>query len=158
MRQAPSDAAGRLGSHATDAAPFTLAEPAPDAELLAVTEGELEALLAHHAAAADLLGLPRRCAPLGKEQVGIDAEAVGMLLPALVVEIARRVVLGVDDGLHWPGPLPWSLSGLGRRGVQCDAEVQLRRCNYITVIVAYHITFAQARIFAIPCSTSVSAD
>src|SRR5688572_27810599 len=47
------------GPLAADAAPLALAHPAPDAELLAVGQGVLEALGPHHAALADLLGLPR---------------------------------------------------------------------------------------------------
>src|SRR5688572_2267655 len=64
------------GSLAPEPAAFALAHAAPDAELLAVLERELEALLTHHAPPADLLGLSRRRTPLGEEQVGIDAEAV----------------------------------------------------------------------------------
>ena len=52
-------------------------------------EGELEALLAHDAAAADLLGLARRRAPLGEEEVGVDTEAVGLVLPTVIARIGR---------------------------------------------------------------------
>src|SRR5207248_5059329 len=48
------------GPLATDAAPLTLAHAAPDPELLSVGQGVLEALLAHDAAPADLLGLTGR--------------------------------------------------------------------------------------------------
>ena len=64
-----------------DAAPLPLGQPAPDAELLAVREGELEAVLPHHAAPTDLLGLPGGRSPLGEEQIGVDAQAVGLVLP-----------------------------------------------------------------------------
>ena len=38
---------------------------------------------AHHAAAADLLGLPRRRATLGEEQIGVDAQTVGLVVPSI---------------------------------------------------------------------------
>ena len=69
------------GPLAAEAAALPLAHAAPDAELLAVGERVLEAVLAHDAAAADLLGLPGGRTPLGEEQVGVDAEAVGVVLP-----------------------------------------------------------------------------
>ncbi len=50
---------------------------------------ELEAVLAHDAAAADLLGLPGRRSPLREEEVGIDAQAVGVVLPAVLLGIGR---------------------------------------------------------------------
>ena len=69
------------GPLAADAATLALAHPAPDAELLAVRQGVLEAVLTDDAASADLLGLPRGRPTLGEEQVRIDAEAVGVVLP-----------------------------------------------------------------------------
>src|SRR5262249_21687144 len=64
-------AAGQ-GPLAAEAATLPLAEPVPNAELLAVHEGVLEAILPHHAPPADGLGLSRRSAALRKEQVGVD--------------------------------------------------------------------------------------
>ena len=49
-RSGGGGAAGGLGPLAADAAPLTLGQPAPDAELLAVGQGVLEAVLAHDAA------------------------------------------------------------------------------------------------------------
>ena len=72
---------------APDATAFPLAHAAPDAELLAVDQRVLEAVLTHDATPADLLGLAGGRAPLGKEQVGIDSEAVGVLLPALGFDV-----------------------------------------------------------------------
>ena len=86
---------------ATDAATLTLAHAAPDAELLAVGERVLEALHAHDATAADLFGLARRSAALGEEQVRVDAEAVGVVLPAAVLRIERGL-----DALHRCGLPP----------------------------------------------------
>ena len=61
---------------------FTLGQPAPDPELLAVGQCVLEAVLAHHTAPADLLRLAGRCTPLGEEKVRVDTHAVGFGLPA----------------------------------------------------------------------------
>ena len=97
------DAAGGLGPLAADAPALTLGEPAPDAELLAVLEGELEALLANDAPAAHLLRLARRGAPLGEEEVGIDAEAVGVVLPAV---IARDRTSDSNESYMVEDPLP----------------------------------------------------
>src|SRR5207247_3313590 len=63
-----------------DAPALALAHAAPDAELLAVGQRVLEARLADHAAPADLLGLTRGRTPLGEEKVGVDPEAVGLVL------------------------------------------------------------------------------
>src|SRR5687767_14607929 len=75
-----------------EAPALALAHPAPDAELLAVAQRVLQAVLAHHAAAAHLLGLPGRGAPLREEEIGIDAQAVGVVLPAAVVALGLRRV------------------------------------------------------------------
>jgi hypothetical protein len=80
-------AARRLGALAANASALTLGESTPDPELLAVLQRELEALTAHHAASADLLGLTRRGAPLGEEEVGIDTETVGVVLPPVIFGI-----------------------------------------------------------------------
>jgi hypothetical protein len=77
-------AAGQ-GARPAHAATLTLTHAAPDTELLAVGQRELKALLAHDAALADLFGLTSRRAALRKEQIGIDAHAVGVLLPTPVV-------------------------------------------------------------------------
>jgi hypothetical protein len=67
-----------------DATPLTLAHAAPDAELLAVGEGVLEAVLTYHATAAHLFRLTSGRTPFWEEQVGVDPEAVGEILPRLV--------------------------------------------------------------------------
>ena len=77
------DAARRLRPLTADAAALALGEPAPDAELLSVLQCELQALTTHDAPTADLLRLARRRATLGEEQVGVDTEAVGVVLPVL---------------------------------------------------------------------------
>lgn len=66
---------------ATNPTPFTLAHATPDAELLAVRKGELETVILDNAATADFFGLAGRRTTLGKEEVWIDTEAVGKLLP-----------------------------------------------------------------------------
>src|SRR5206468_3005533 len=69
-------AAGGLGPLAADPAALPLGEPAPDAELLAVGQCVLEALLTHDAAPSHLLGLSRGRAPFWEEQIRVDAKAV----------------------------------------------------------------------------------
>ncbi len=75
-----------LGEHAgaADTPALTLAHAAPDAELLAVGYGVVEALLPHDAPPAHLFRLSRGGAPLREEQVGIDTHAVGAALPGSV--------------------------------------------------------------------------
>ena len=70
---------------AADAAALPLGHATPDPELLAVAQRVLEALGPHLAAAAHRLRLLGGGAPLGEEQVGVDPEAVGTLLPTPVV-------------------------------------------------------------------------
>src|SRR5215218_8270580 len=79
-RSGAEDAAGGLRPLAPDAPPLPLGQPSPDAELLAVLQRELQALLAHDAPAADLLGLTRGGAALREEQIGVDPQAVGVVL------------------------------------------------------------------------------
>ena len=66
----------------------------------AIGQRVFEAVLPDDAPAADLLRLPRRRPPLGEEQVGIDAEAVGLVLPAAIFIVER--VQHVHQG---PSPL-----------------------------------------------------
>ena len=66
---------------APDAAPLPLRHAAPDAELLAVPQRVLQAVGLDLAAVADALGLLGGGPPLREEQVGIDPQAVGALLP-----------------------------------------------------------------------------
>src|SRR5438105_8649000 len=107
-------AAAGQGPGPADAAAFAFAHAAPDAELLAVGEGVFEALEAHDAAPAHLLGLPRGRPPLGEEEVGVDAEAVGLVLPAPVEHVDLA-----DHSLH---------RGASPRVGYCH------RCNYNRVI------------------------
>ena len=99
------------GALAADAAALPLGEAAPDPELLAVGERVLEAVDPHLAAPAHRLGLPGGRAPLGEEEVGVDPEAVGLLLPAalarspenagLATRAARLDATGLmSDGLR----------------------------------------------------------
>jgi hypothetical protein len=71
-----------LGPLPTKAAPLALAETTPDAKLLAVDKRVLEAVESYHATATDLFGLTGRGATLWEEQVGVDTETVGLVLPA----------------------------------------------------------------------------
>jgi hypothetical protein len=70
--------------------PLTLAHAAPNAELLAVRQGKLEAVGAHHATAANLFGFTRRGTAFREEEVRIDAEAVGLVLPAALARVVGR--------------------------------------------------------------------
>jgi len=61
---------------AAKAAAFPLGHATPNAELLAIFKGVLEAILPDDAASADLLGFTGRPAPLREEEVGIHPQAV----------------------------------------------------------------------------------
>src|SRR5690606_10540739 len=78
------DAARRLRALAPDTAPFALGQPTPDPELLAVLQRELETLLLDDAPSAHLFGLTGGGAALGEEEIWIDAETVGAVLPVLL--------------------------------------------------------------------------
>ena len=84
------EAAAHEGALAADAAAFPLGHPAPDPELLTVPQRVLEALGLDLAATADGLRLLGGRPSLGEEQVGIDSEAVGTLLPAAIGRSRRR--------------------------------------------------------------------
>ena len=75
-------------------------------------EGVLEAVLAHDAAPADLLGLPGGGAPLGEEQVGVDAEAVGVVLPgwSSSSSMARRGHAGLPPSVDGCGSVSPTLA------------------------------------------------
>lgn len=70
-----------LRARATQTATLALGKTAPNAELLAVDERVLEAFVAHDAAAAHLFGFAGRSTAFGKEEIGINAKAVGFVLP-----------------------------------------------------------------------------
>src|SRR3982750_3079351 len=72
---------GRPARPPLEPAPLPLGESAPDAEALVVPQGVLEAVTAHVAPAADLLGLPRRPALLREEGLRVGLSAQGLLLP-----------------------------------------------------------------------------
>jgi hypothetical protein len=70
-----------------DATTFTLREAAPDAELLTVGEGILKAVFAYNATTADFFGLASGCTAFGEEEIGVDAEAVRIVLPGPFVTL-----------------------------------------------------------------------
>jgi hypothetical protein len=93
-----SDGAAALeGTLTADPAALPLRETAPDAELLTVGERVLEAVDAHLTPPADGLGLAGGGSPLREEEVGIDAEAVGVLLPT-ALSLAVSAVGGDEGG------------------------------------------------------------
>jgi hypothetical protein len=65
----------------TDPTAFPFAQTAPNAELLTHIDGVVQTLTPHLACSADGLCLPGGCAPLGEEQIGVGATAVGVVLP-----------------------------------------------------------------------------
>ena len=67
---------------------LTLAHSAPNAELLAVTKGELEAVLSDNAATADFFGFTGACPALWEEEIRIDAKTVGHVLPRAFIGIS----------------------------------------------------------------------
>ena len=88
---------------ALEPASFALGQPAPDAEALVVLEGVLEALAAHLAADADLLGLAGRAALLREERLGVGLRAQRPLLPArLVGQAEDRGQLGFVHAAQVP--------------------------------------------------------
>src|SRR5215218_3558111 len=112
--RAAGGAAGE-GPGPTDPTALALAHATPDAELLPVGEGVLEALVPHDAAPAHLLGLLGGGSPLGEEEVRVHAEAVGEVLPPPLPRLTCAVC-------HEPAPL-WALGH--------------QWCNYNTVMSGY---------------------
>jgi hypothetical protein len=72
------------GPGAAQTTTFALAHPAPNTELLAIVEGILQAVVADHAPPAHLFGLTGGRSTFWKEEVGVDAHAVGACLPASI--------------------------------------------------------------------------
>src|SRR5690606_25045536 len=81
---------GALDGALLQLATLPLGKTAPDAEALVVCQGVLQALGAHLAADADLLGLTRRAALLREEGLGVSLCAQCALLP--------RGLLGIGVG------------------------------------------------------------
>src|SRR4051794_18333719 len=102
------------GTLATQSPTLPLAHAAPDAELLAVDEGVLQAVLTDDAASTDLLGLARGRATLGEEEVRVDAEAVRVVLPGTII-----IRLGGDGNgdLHVPSSRGGTVQQGGRSAV-----------------------------------------
>src|SRR5215475_7441032 len=108
----PSEAWLHAPPHRLDPAPLSLRQPAPDAEPLVVTEGILEALRAHLAAAAHPLGLAGRAALLREERLRIGLRAQRPVLPALLPGIVcadpKLAHQRDDDICHGAPPAVWS--------------------------------------------------
>src|SRR5580704_5965707 len=69
---------------------FAFAHATPDAELLTVVEGVLQAVLASDAAPADLFGLAGGGAALREEEIGVDSHAVRSCLPTTIFHAAHQ--------------------------------------------------------------------
>lgn len=86
-----------LGALASQTTTLALGKSAPDAELLAVGEGVFEALHANFATTTHFFGFAGGGTTLRKEKIGIDTQAVGLVLPRAV--IAFRAL---DSLIHYP--------------------------------------------------------
>jgi len=67
-----------------DLASLALGHRAPDTELLARNDGELEALSAHRTLATDLLSGARGCTSFREKEVRVCAATIGEILPGKV--------------------------------------------------------------------------
>ena len=87
----------------------------------------------HDAAPAHLLRLAGGCTPLGEEQVGVDAEAVGVVLPRAVVGICGH---GEFHLAPFPVVSPSDVvgHGAGLHGIR-GIHPQFHSCNYIDGIL-----------------------
>src|SRR5665647_2928938 len=95
IRNSPAASPKRLDRMLLELATLALGQPTPDAEPLVVRERVLQALAAHIATHADLLGLAGGAALLGEERLGIGLRAQGALLPGQLT----LVLVGLDQ-LH----------------------------------------------------------
>jgi hypothetical protein len=73
-----------LSALATQATTLTLRKTAPDTELLAIVERVFETIIAHYTTATYLFGFASRCTTFWEEQVWVDTETVGLILPGSV--------------------------------------------------------------------------
>ena len=71
---------------------LALAHSTPYAELLAVTQGVLEAVLAHDAAPTNFLGLFGARPALREKQIGVDAQTVRIVPPTLLRYVFCTVI------------------------------------------------------------------
>ena len=119
--QAPMRGAALERALAADPAALPLRQPAPDPELLAVGERVLEAVDPDLAAPAHRLGLPGGRTPLREEEVGVDPQAVGLLLPAALARSpTERWVATRAARLDVTGLMVETGSGIGV--LPCQAE------------------------------------
>jgi hypothetical protein len=71
-----------LGALATQPAALTLGESTPDTELFTIGQGVLEAFATNNAAFANFFGFAGAGTTLGEEEIGVNAKAVCLVLPA----------------------------------------------------------------------------
>ena len=109
-RLGAGDVARRLRALATELAALTLRETAPNSELFPVRQGVLEALIAHDAAFAHFLGFAGGGSSFRKEEVGIDAKAVGLILPSAVSTQLDLLVVHVFGSSPTPAGRPTRLT------------------------------------------------
>lgn len=70
-----------LGALPTKPSSFTLRQTSPDTEFFSVLKGVFEAIVFDFAASTDLFCLAGRGPSLGEEEVGVNTEAICLLLP-----------------------------------------------------------------------------
>ena len=102
-----------------------------------LTKRVLEAVETHDATPAHFFRFASRRAAFGEEQVGVDPQTVGLVLPAAPVRV-RVVPIACDPGLL--------LHLASCRMAPSSWERVSRSCNYTDVILHYHKWFAQGGI------------
>jgi hypothetical protein len=164
------DATRNLGTLTTDTPTFALRQAAPDAELFAVLQCELEAIVLDFAAPADLLRLPGGRTALGEEEIGVNAKAVRVIVPVLL----RLDRCGADcdarcrNELHVRDFLCGSENRLGCRTFfkyHCLLHLTNRGCltpsqqpcNYTNVILPEPSSLPQVRVWIIRAERAKSS-
>lgn len=107
------------------APPFALTLAAPNTVLLAVNDGVLETLFAHHTPLAHGLRLVARPPEHREEQVRVDTKTVRPLLPRQLTSHPAKPELGCE-GHNQPEPFPpWrSASIIATMAASCSPRVR----------------------------------
>jgi hypothetical protein len=135
------------GTLAADTPTLTLRQSAPDTELLAVGEGIFETIFANDAATADFFGFTGGRTALGEEQIGVNAEAVCLVLPGTIFDILSFVAHeGLLSATVPLSPSPALSPVRYERGRQSRRSNHCHRCSYNDVIFPYHKPQAQGGI------------
>lgn len=119
-RLGAGDTAVGLGTLTPQTTPLPFRQPAPDTKFLAIFQRIFQAIIAYHATTTHFLGFASGRTPLWKEQVGVDAEAVCLVLPSSIS--AQR-----DDFVVHSNCLLWFSTAV--------AKTRRQRGNYNVVIM-----------------------